>query len=170
MAKNPTLSPAGRAALGYWPQIELAAAEGLTTADLWALIRDAADELGLSSPGVTVQGVSELRGIASGMQRRSGEIARLPDEKTLTGRLLTLAPWARSAGERKANPQYHVRYQHTTRQNGELVTEWRTSKFGGKFPGTLGDLRRLVEVDAQQLAKKYGVEHVGVDGLELWAI
>lgn len=170
MARDSSLSPAAKAALAYWPQIELAATEGLTTADLWSLIRDAAEDIGLASPGVTVQGVSQLRGIAGSVQARSRQIAKLAGTKTLAGSLLTVAPWARERAERQASPLYHVRFQHTTRENGELTTQWRTSVFGGKLPGTIGDLRRLIDVDAEQIAKKYGVDHVGVDNLQIWEV
>jgi hypothetical protein len=169
MASN-QLTQAETAALAYWPQIEYAARSGLNTADLWATIRDAAEELGLSSPGVTIQGVSGLRSRAVAIQRREETFAGLADSKRLTGRDVGTAPWSRSPGERRALPKFQVRFEHTFNQAGEQRTEWRTALFEGKLPRTAGELRALVEGDAVQLGNKYGVEHIGIDSLQLLAV
>lgn len=168
--KNPALSPAAKSALAYWPQISRAAALGLTTADLWSDIREAAEDIGLASPGVTVQGVSQLRGMAAGIERTADRLARAADSRRLIGDFVATPPWARTPGERKAAAMFNVRFQHTVIRNGEEVTEWRTTKFSGRLPRTVGELRRLVEGDAVQLARKYPSEHVGVSGLQLFAV
>lgn len=164
------LTPAEAKALAYWPQIEYAARNSLNTADLWAAIREAAADLGLESPGVSIQGVNGLRSLAVGIQRREDEFAQLADSKRLLGRMITDAPWSRSAGERKGLPKFQVRFEHTFTQSGETRTEWRTALFEGKLPRTVGELRALVGGDAVQLANKYGVEHVGAGSLQVLAI
>lgn len=164
------LSPEATKALAYWSQIEYAARNGLNTADLWGAIRDAADELGLATPGVTVQGVSQLRGMAVGIQRRESDFERLADGRVVTGRMFGVAPWSRSNQEQRALPKFQVRFQHTFLQEGEEVTEWRSSIFEGKLPRTAGEIRSLVDGDGVQLADKYNVEHISTDGLQLLAI
>lgn len=168
--KNPALSPQAKSALAYWPQIQRAAALGLTTADLWSDIREAAETLGLASPGVTVQGVSQLRGIAAGIETRAGRLNTAADSRRLISEFVSTPPWARPPGQRAAGQMFNVRFQHTTLVNGEPVTEWRTTKFSGRLPRTVGQLRDLVAGDAVQMARKYNGEHLGVDGLQLFAV
>lgn len=168
--KNTALTPDAVQALAYWGSISRAAAEGVTTQAMWGYIRDEAARLGLDSPGVSVQGVSRLRGIASGIERTSDALNRAADNRRLISEFVSTPPWARTPGERKANRIFNVRFQHTVLRNGEMVTEWRTTKFSGRLPRTVGQLRDLVEGDAVQLARKYPSEHVGIDGLQLFAV
>lgn len=167
---NRQLSPAEQRAMAYWPQIEYAARHGLNTADLWSAIRDAAEEIGLDSPGVSVQGVSSLRAKAVGIQRNEGEFERLADSKRVLGRLVQVAPWARAPGERRALPMFSVRFEHTFMTGDGHRTEWRTAVFEGQLPKTAGELRALIGSDAVQLANKYNVEHIGIDSLQLLSI
>jgi hypothetical protein len=167
MANDPNRNPA----LAYWPQIEYAAANRMATADLWATLREAARELGLDSPGVTLAQVNELRHLATGIQAGSRRLDRVDPLSAITdARLIAEAPWSRSAAERAALPMYQVRYQHTVNgPNGE-ETAWRTSTFRGSLPRTLADLRGAIDEDAENLADKYGGEHLGVSGLQILAV
>lgn len=167
---NPNLSPHATAALAYWPQIQHAAATGMTTADMWATIRASAAELGLESPGVTVQGVSTLRGIASGIERTAASLNRADDGRRLISDMISTPPWSRGPGVRAADRVYQVRFQHTTLQDGQPSTDWRTVTFTGRLPRTVGELRQLAEGDAIQLARKYNGEHAGIDAMQLFAV
>ena len=164
------LSDQAKAALAYWPQIEYAADNGLTTADMWGIIRDAAEDLGLASPGVTVQGVSQLRGLASGIQRRADQFNAFPDSKRLPGTAWSEAPWSRSLADQRAMPKWQVRFQHTFLVNGAEVTEWRSTVRSGRTPRTKGELLGVVDEDAENMARDYGVEHVGTSGHQLLVI
>ena len=166
----PDLSDAARKALAYWPQIEYAAAAGMNTADLWSAIRDAAEELGLASPGVSVQGVSQLRGLAAGIQRGAASFERLADNLGLGNVHVAQAPWSRSLAEQAALPMYHVRYQHTVMGPEGPETNWRTSVFTGPLPDTVGGIRAAINEDAAQLANKYGVAHGDVAGLQILSV
>jgi hypothetical protein len=161
------LSPAAQAAMPYWRDIDYAAAEKLTTEDMWTMIKDRAEEYGLSSPGVSAVGVAQLRGLATGLQRSTTAFERLADTRSLPGRFWTQAPWARSRAEQRALPKFNVRFQHTFTRNGETVTEWRTSVFETKPPRNVGELRAMVQGDAINLARKYGAEHIGISDLQL---
>lgn len=166
----PDLSPAARKALAYWPQIEMAAAERMTTADLWSLLQDAAEEMGLESPGVTLRGVSELRGLATTIQASGRRLERLGDSAALSGQHVAEAPWSRSLAEQNALGIYQVRYQHTTLTADGPETNWRTSVFYGELPGTVGELRAAIEEDAGQLANKYGVDHVDFSNVQVLSV
>jgi len=166
----PDLTPEARKALAYWPQIELAAAERMTTADLWSTIQDAAEELGLSSPGVTLRGVSQLRSIATQIQASGRRLETLADAADLTGQHIAEAPWSRSMAEQNALGIYQVRYQHTTLTADGPETNWRTSVFYGQLPGTVGELRDAIEEDAGQLANKYGVSHLDFSNVQVLSV
>jgi len=167
----PHAEPPKNPALAYWAEIEYAAANRMPTADLWRVLNDAAASLGLDSPGVTIQQVNEVRSMASGIQAASARLARLDPSYSLSdGRVVAQAPWSRSPAERQALPMYQVRFQHTVNgPNGE-ETQWRTSTLRGRLPRTLGDLLDAVGEDAENLADKYGGEHVGVGSLQLLSV
>lgn len=167
---NTALSEHARAALAYWPQIQHAAAVGMTTADMWATIRASAADLGLETPGVTVQGVSALRGIASGIERTAAGLNRAESNRRLISDMISTPPWARPPGEQRADHVYQVRFLHTTLQDGIEQADWRTITFSGRLPRTVGQLRQLAEGDAIQLARKYKGEHAGIDSLQLFAV
>jgi hypothetical protein len=164
------LSPEGRAAMTYWAQIDAAVSDKLSTADLWSAIRDAADEMGLSSPGVTIRGVSEVRGIAAGRVRASDYLARLQPGMAITDRAWSEAPWSRPLGQQSALPIFHVRYQHTTLGPDGETTTWRTSVLNGALPGTVDDLYSILDEDTAELSRKYGVDHVGYGAIQILAV
>lgn len=166
----PDLSPAARKALAYWPQIEEAARDGMTTQDLWSLLQDTAEEMGLSGPGVSAAGVSELRGIATSIQRSEQRFARADADLSIEHTMITEPPWARALPSQNALGIFQVRYQHTYLIDGEQQTDWRTSIFRGQLPGTVGDLRAAITEDASMLSNKYGVDHVDFDNVQILAV
>lgn len=166
----PDLSDAAKRALVYWPQIEFAARYRLTTADLWSTIRDAAEQAGWASPGVTLRGVNQLRAIATQIQNAGRNFARADEDQRLDYTMTAGAPWSRSDAERGALPMWQARFEHTFMQDGEEVTEWRTSVFAGRLPATVADMRAAIAEDAEQLADKYGVDHVGISGVHVLAV
>lgn len=166
----PDLSPAAKRALAYWPQIEFAARYRLTTADLWSTIRDAAEEAGWASPGVTLQGVNELRSMATRIQSAGRNFAAADQDQRLDYTMVAGAPWSRPDNERESLPMWQARFEHSFWQDGELTTEWRTSVFTGRLPATVADMRAAIAEDAEQLADKYGVDHDSVGGVHIVAI
>ena len=166
----PGLSPEGQAALPYWGVVEEAATKHWTTAKVWDALHAKAAEYGLESPGVTVRGISALRGVAGAIQARGQQLTNMTDSRPLLGRYWTQAPWARTPAEQRVNPMQQVRYQHTFIRDGQQVTVWRTSMLEGKAPRTVGELRAKVASDAVNIANKYGVESVGVGALQLLVV
>lgn len=170
MPKDREISADARRALVYWGAISRAAVDNMTTADLWSAIRDEAERLGLASPGVTVRGVSELRGIAKRIEANAQDLAGMPRSRRLLGRLVTVVPWARPAAQRRVNPMVQVRFRHTFTVAGETHTEWRTSKVNAHTIRTVGDLQDQVDEDAELMARKYLTAHVGVSDIHAFAI
>lgn len=166
----PDLSPAARKALAYWPQIEYAAQSRMTTADLWSTLQDAAEEMGLESPGVSIRGVSELRSLATTIQASGRRFEQAGDTASLDQHYVSEAPWSRPLNERNALGITQVRYQHTTLTPDGPETNWRTSVFYGELPRTAGELRAALEEDAGQLANKYGVDHVDFANVQILTV
>lgn len=157
--------------MGYWGIIEQAAAGQMTTQEMWQAIHESAEEMGLPGPGVTVRGVSELRGIAGRIQRSGRDFQKLGDTMSLSEHFTSQTPWSRSLGEQNALGIYHVRYQHTTLgPDNTPTTEWRTSVITGQLPQTAGELRSIIEEDASQLATKYGVDHVDFGAVQILVV
>ena len=161
----PELSPDARGAMRYWSVIESAARLRATTADLWAAINDAAAEQGLSSPGVTLRGVNELRSYAAQQQNAADRLARSDRGAPMEDRLIGPAPWAREGAEYASVDRWQITYLHTTLDNGEERSDWRTSMFTGTLPDTVGELMDQLDVDAETLADEYELQHVGVGSI-----
>lgn len=166
----PDLSDDARRAMKFWGEIETAASERMTTADLWASLHDAAAELGLDSPGVTLRGVNELRSLATTIHASGRRFERAHDNVSLEGKYVAEAPWSRDLAQRDALGMYQVRFQHTTLGPDGPTTDWRTSVFYGKLPGTVGELRAALAEDAEQMANKYGVSHADFSSVQIMSI
>ena len=163
----PDTAGAWERAKRFWGAIEYAAQTGMTTADLWANIREAALEQDLASPGVTVQDVSVLRGVAGRIVGTGRQLQDAPGNRVVSGRYVAEAPWARSPGARKAAPEWHFRFLHTVEQDGEQIQQWRTVRFQGQRPRTVAELLSAAEEDADHLADEYGQTHVGIADWQL---
>jgi hypothetical protein len=164
------LSDAAKAAMRYYPEIQGSVSSNASTADVWAAIRDRAGELGLGTPGVTIQGVNELRSYAAQIRNASQRLNKAPDNYALEANMIAQAPWSRSITDQEAEPMWQVRFQHTTLHDGVETTEWRTSVFRNALPPTVGALARDVESDAYEMAADYGFEHTGIDNIAVLAI
>lgn len=170
MARSTSLSEAEIRALPYWSAIRNAAAQHQTTAVLWENIRDIQERYGGVAPGPTVQGVSQLRGIAGSIVRTADELAGLPDTKTLRGFTIPRAPWARPTAVQRANPRYQVQFQHTFSTGEDEVTQWRTITFEGRLPRTVGDLREQLDQDVLSLSDDYNVEHLDASNFQISSV
>lgn len=160
------LSDAERAAMAYWPQIDHAARAGLTTAELWDSIRESAAQYGLERPGVGIIGVSQLRARAGEIAAANNQLADLADNRVMRAAHIPVAPYARPAGERRAEQRIAARFLHTTNRAGSEEQAWRTVMFTGPLPRTIGELRTRVQDEAIQLARGYQSDHLGVDELQ----
>jgi hypothetical protein len=161
------LSDDAQKAMPYWRQIEHAAATRQTTADMWAEIRAQAAEYGLPTAGVGIMGVGELRTMAGNIQEQSRQLMAMKGSKRVTGRMFTVAPWARTEQERRALPMTQVRFLHTYRDGDDVLTSWRSVVFEGSISGTVDQLKAMIDDEAANMAQDYGVEHIGVDAIQL---
>lgn len=165
------LPPDALAALPYWPVIRQAARNHWTTQKLWQGIEATTARWGLIGPGPTVRGISQLRGLAGGIQTAAERLEAAADSKRLLSEMVTRAPWARPLSQQRANREYHAYFQHTVEDNsGQQRTVWRAVTDIHRLPRTVGELRDLVEGAAEQLADDYDESHVGVGTIQLLAV
>lgn len=152
------LSDQQRLALGrYWPQIIGGAYRGATTQDLFNDIRTRASELGLSTVGVGANVISTLRGYAGRMIAAADRFNNAPDTAAMTAKLLAEAPWARSLSVQNASPMYHAIISHTIEvDDGSTITRTQTIVLPGTLPPTAGDLRSILQTEAELLAAEGG--------------
>lgn len=158
-----------RRAMAYWGVIEQATRDRLGTAEIWQAIREQAAASGLDSPGVTAQDVSRLRGLAGNVRATSARLENADTGYALDSTMIARAPWARPLAERNTLPLYQVRFEHTTENNGETTTEWRTVMFRNTLPTTVGELIDALQQDAEQMADDYGYTHVGIGSFSILA-
>lgn len=156
--------------LFYYGAIEHAARQGASTADIWSQLRGMADNAGLPRVGLSASQVSTLRGQAGRRIAAERSFAGLADDFGIGPRDVVVPPWARPLAERNATPDYAAQFLHTFTDNGVQRSEWRTVRFSDGFPATAGDIRRAIELDAQAMADKYGVQHLGVSNIALLAV
>lgn len=156
-----------RRALSYWGVVQAATRQRMTTADLWASIRSAAEQFGLDRPGITPAEVNRLRHAAVQERETKGVLERAPGEYALTGEYVTVAPYARSQQERQALPLHQATFRYEA--VGEDGSEWRYGfvSFRSGLPATIEDLRSLVGEAAQGLAADYGFELGEIDDLSI---
>lgn len=158
-------------ALGlYGPEIQAAATQHLTTADLWGSIRSAAAAAGLESPGVAVQAVSALRGMFGQMTRAAEQFDAAGPEAPITARMIGQAPWSPALAVQAATPNYLATFELTRIVDGEEITEHKSVRLPGQLPATVGDLSDLLEQEAEAMTAEYGGDFGGIGGIALQAI
>lgn len=170
MARNTSLTQAAIDALPYWSAIRNAAANHLTTQQLWEGIRAVQETYGTIGRGPTVQGISALRGVAGSITRSAEHFATLADSKSLRAVTITRAPWARTPGAQRANPAYQVQFLHTFNVGDEQQQQWRTIMFEGRLPRTVGELREQIDQDVLSLSDDYDVEHVDATDFQIVSV
>jgi hypothetical protein len=163
-----TGSPKG---LFFYGSIQGAAAQGATTADVWAAMRGAAFNtaaflagltasaalgnlgvLGMAASflaGVNIQDVNQMRAIAGQNIRAAQNLANAPSNYAISSEMIGIPP-ALGTGEGTGLPQqYSLRVNFTgTDITGAEVTDWYTI-YGIDPSVTRGDLYNTALADAQ---------------------
>lgn len=163
-------TPNQRALLGLWGAFSSAAAQHLTTAELFAVLRDAREQVGAGGASLNIMDVNRIRSLASANARASTYLQRAGAAEGIIGRMIGQTPYARDLADQARSPEFLVRYPHTFKVNGELDTHYMTSIVQGNLEGfTKGSLLDLANADAETHALDYDVEHVGIGDIEILA-
>lgn len=170
MPPSRNLTEQARAALPYWSAIWSSAVNRTTTKVLWDGIHAIKDEYNPDAKGPTVQGVNQLRGIASGIAATGRRLESLPGTRPLSVLGIQRAPWARSVGVQRSDPRYSIQFNHTFRVGEDTFTSWRTIQFEGRLPQTVGELRDQIDQDVESLADDYNVEHIEATDLQIMSV
>jgi hypothetical protein len=147
----------------WYPAVQGAVTERASTADVFAAVRSALADQGITEPPGLFKAVNELRSIAVAQRNYAQALQKAPNDAPILGTQVPTALWAREPDAMRINPLLQVNYQVTTRdQEGNLVSRWLTS-FGVPFQEglTKDDLSAMVALDAEASASSYGSELEG---------
>jgi hypothetical protein len=159
-----------RTLLGQWGAIQSAVEARLPTQQLYSAIYNAQLDAGVTPGGFGFGDLNRLRSMAVGQRNASEAFARAPSSSPVDATMIGTAPWSRGLADRNLTPQWEVRFEHSVVMDNQLTTFWRTSKFDGVLPGSVGDVLDLVNADAADLSESYQVEHVGVGAVMITAV
>lgn len=158
-------------ALQFYGAARGAVAGRVSTADFYAALNNAAAAFGQEGHGLSFQEVNQLRSAAVGVRNAAERFQRVPEANAIDARMISVPPYARSLDDRNAQPIYNVGINlHTTDDEGNVTSSYRTVRFTGLMNYTKADLLTLVQQDAEALAETYGTEYAGHDVLELLAV
>lgn len=164
-----TTDPAVLRAMGlYWPAIQAAANQHVTTAELWAAIRDAAASQGLDRPGVSLTAVNTLRAAATRMARAAEALNVAARDAGFDG-LIGQAPWSAPLDVQAAAPSYLIGLTLGGTTGGERADRYATIRWEGPLPTSVGDLLDAITGDAANMAADYDLEYEGFSGLSIVA-
>lgn len=147
------LTPGQKSLLGFWGTITAAALQRLNTHDLFSALYNARVDAGLDPGSVSLRDLNPLRSMATRWRDAPIALARAADSTPIGPDHTALAPWSRPLAERNANPRFEVRYEFLTDPALPSGEQWVTipSDAAG-MPANIGDLRRMVEQHAAELA------------------
>lgn len=152
------LSDTLRAALGYWWDLVVGAAQqGFTAQETTQLANDVAKDLGGSISFQENQAISQLYGYARRIENAGNAFTSADPSRFINSDMIANAPWARDEQEQATYPIYNVKFEYTyIDQAGNTQTTTKTSVFRDGLPDTVGDLTAAVLDDAEAMANKYG--------------
>jgi hypothetical protein len=135
--------------MAYWGTIQQQSAQHADSTAMWDAIKADAAANGLTSPGVTVQGVGEVWAAANRIRNTADTFgkARAVEDQTgfgqsITAQMMTTVPWSREPQVLSTLADYQVRFEALfTTPLGQSASVVLTAKYGaGELPATVGDL------------------------------
>lgn len=147
-----------RAALGYWWDLVVGAAEqGFTASETIGIANDIAKNLGGSISFQENTAISQLYGYARRLENAGNAFTSADASKFIDSTMIANAPWARPEPEQATYPIYNVKFTYTYLDaSGNQQVTTKTSVFRDGLPDTVGDLTSAVLDDAEAMANKYG--------------
>lgn len=129
--------PAGQLTALYG-LIRGAVEQRMTTADLWASIR-------ASDLTATFSDVNTLRSFAASARNARLELASAQESHAVTGKMISIAPWAREPQSRSLAPAYQLNIPYSyTDMAGNVVQDW-INKTVHALPATVGEISALAD-------------------------
>lgn len=150
--------------LQYFGVIRGAAAEKLSTSDLWQRIRDFEAASGIERPSQLFTFVSQARSLAVSQRTAVNTISQADNAAVLTPSMVAVDLAARDTITRALDPRYFVRYEVATVTAEGESTAWYTIKTSGILPARVGDVRQMIAADMIGQQTKYSYAVTGVTG------
>lgn len=150
--------------LQYFGVIRGAAAERLSTQDLWQRIRDFEAQQGISRPGQLFTFVSQARSLAVQQRTAVSTLGAADNRAVLTPQMVAADIAARDAITRALDPRYFIRYGVTTVTDQGPAQTWYTIKSPGILPATKGDVMAMIGQDVLGRQTGYTYTVTGVTG------
>lgn len=158
------VSPQGPGFGAYWGIVNSAAAEKLTTAQLWDQIRGFEQEQGVSRPQGLFQAVSSMRSLAVSQRVARDALTGLGADAAILAEHIAQDISSRPPGEQALAPAYQIRFKATVLTGAGTQDRWLTIINNGLLPATKGELTTLVASSAIDMSTGYGQLLVGLTG------
>lgn len=165
-----SLSPEAQKWATWFPTVAAGTAAGLTTHDLYSALANSmiGEGFAVSLPSPMV--FNELRHVAVLQREAANKLSNAQPQEAIISEHIAPNIIQRTGQGPITENQYLVRFEHFISENGQQSTEWRTSRFTGLLPLTVGDLRATLERDGTRFSSKYESEHVGIGSISLLQI
>jgi hypothetical protein len=134
-------SPGVQKLLQYWGVLLSTAAQRLTTAQIWADVKSAANSAGNNLAGVTIQDMNFLRSATNSLLNAASILSKAADDATIEAAMISRAPWASLQQGDSLVPEWSVRYAVNIEGPEGAFVQWMTDRYVGSLPATVGELR-----------------------------
>lgn len=168
----PRLNPDVRAALGYWWNLVVDAAQsGFTTTETVSIASSLAKEMGGNLTFNESKSIAVLYGYARRMDNASAAFQNASPESVVTPAMIATPPWGRELAEQQSYPLYNISFYYTyLDQAGNEQTGIRTSVIPMQLPNTVAGVNDAVQSDAEAFAAKYGHQLVSAIPFQILAV
>lgn len=145
--------------------------------DLSSAAAEVSRSVGGQYASPSMPGLSQLFGIARGIERSADTLTGAGDGESITGAMVSEPPWSRPADEQDAAPVWQARAEVTYRApDGSVVTTWGTGVFYNVLPTDVGSFRAELQLQmARMLSRRNeqtntGGELLGIGRTYLMAV
>lgn len=153
--------------LSLWGTVLAGAQQGLDSQAMYAAINAQLESSGTRYGQATLGQVAQMWGQAKAMTVASNNLAAAPDEYAITGQMIGVVPYGRTASGQFGAPRYQARTLYTVMENGKEVTRSFISKDIDPEAMTVGDLRGEIESDVTDAADQYEGGLVGIVSISI---
>lgn len=136
----------------WWTTALYAASHNFTATDLQVAAADIARQEGQPLTFNEGTGIAQLYGYATGMVKAADQLAQADDSQTITGRMISEAPFAATVQVQSTIPVWYAQTEVTYLDpEGNQVTGWRTWIKTQVLPSSVGALRQRIADDLGDL-------------------
>lgn len=135
----------------YWGVIRSAAANRMTTAELWGKIRQFEENRGITRPAGMFGYVSQMRSMATQSRMASGRLTAAGPDTVIQAEHIGPELHARPLQQQALNPKYVARFKATVVTATGEATKWLSFIFHNALPATKGALMAFLHLNAPSI-------------------